>query len=99
MGRAGKDKNYNHILGVSGTLTCLGDYENTIIEETYQISKKSQAPSIFGENRMSFNKDKILALKDMEGYHQEIHGEIVRYNHVAVIVFFETDARLDLYKK
>ena len=104
MGRAGEGKNYARILGVSGTLKCLGDFEQRIIKDTYDIRKMSDAPSIFGENRMRFNRqndkrdDYVSFVNDLENFHQTIQLDVSgRQTEVAVIVFFETDARLQAY--
>lgn len=104
MGRAGAGKAYSRILGVSGTLTCLSDFERRVIRD-YGIENLSQAPSIFGENRMRWNRvndrrdDFVEITNDKEDFHQAIQNDVSRHQRmpVAVLVFFESDSRLQEY--
>ena len=104
MGRAGVGKTYARILGVSGTLTCLSEFEKGVIKD-YGIEKMSEAPSIFGKTQMRWDRpndrrDDYVDIKDdKEGYHQAIQNDISQHQDapVAVLVFFETDSRLQEY--
>ena len=99
MGRSGPGFTYECILGVSGTLKCLGDYEKRIIRDTYQIAKLSVAPSIYGENRMQWDASRdVVVLADEERFYQEISLEVSKkQKRVACLVFFENEARMKSY--
>jgi hypothetical protein len=103
MGRA---PYYKHTLGVTGTLDCLGDFELGIIRDDYGIRRMSLAPSIYGANRMVFDRPgrddpnaSLEIVPDLEGWHQAIQNEIVLRQRlkVPVVVFFETEARMKAY--
>ena len=109
MGRAGRGENYAHTLGVTGTLECLGAFEKRIITEDYGIKKMSEAPSIYGENRMMFAKDansiaanRSLQIEtDLEGWHAAIQRDsaLRQRSEVPVVVFFENELRMRAYDK
>ena len=100
MGRSGDGFTYAHILGVSGTIECLAEYEKKIIRETYRISKLSVAPSIYGENRMRWEPSQVDVLGDEESFHQAIQLEVSKkQKRVACLVFFQTEAKMRRYEE
>ena len=104
MGRAGEGQNYAHILGVTGTLDCLGEFEKRIVRE-YGIVRDSLTPSIYGENRMKFkrpnedvNDNVEIVDQGMDQFHQAIQLEMSKAQRdVAVLVFFETEQKQKAY--
>ena len=88
------------ILGVSGTLDALGDYELKVMER-YGIQLYASMPSVYGETQLKF--DHAGGAINIEGSEDAFHRKITdETNHKiregrAVIVFFEA-GRLDAYR-
>lgn len=88
------------ILGVSGTLDALGDYELKVMER-YGIQLYASMPSVYGETQLKF--DHAGGAISIEGSDDAFHRKITdETNHKiregrAVIVFFEA-GRLDAYR-
>jgi hypothetical protein len=45
-------RQFQYIMGVTGTLLTLGDPEKEIIEQVYKIKRKTVTPSVFGKNNL-----------------------------------------------
>ena len=100
MGRSGPDFTYDHILGVSGTIECLAEYEKNIIAEVYRIDKLSVAPSIYGDSLMKWEKSHVEVLADEESFHQAIQLDVSKKQQVrSCLVFFETEAKMKRYQE
>ena len=87
------------ILGVSGTLEALSEYELKVMQR-YGIQLYASMPSVYGETQLKFDKfgDSMHIEASLDGYQRKITDEV---NHKvregrAVIVFFEA-GQLDAY--
>jgi hypothetical protein len=97
-------KEYTAILGVTGTLDCLGAFEENVVQVEYGIRCKTFTPSIYGDNRLEWDPTKHLIIeKTREDWSRAIKQEIVDCKTVEdgclprpIIIFFETEkAMLD----
>ncbi|CAG9315944.1 unnamed protein product [Blepharisma stoltei] len=98
---------FKYIMGVTGTLKTLGDYEKIIIQNEYKIALNTYMPSVFGENNRKFRKNKDVHIENIDDYHKRIFTEI--NNQIegikegckrAVLVFFENEKKLmDFFNK
>ncbi|MGI9215126.1 MAG: hypothetical protein ACR2HS_05760, partial [Gammaproteobacteria bacterium] len=94
-------KNYNLILGVTGTLSSLSPFEKSIIEG-YGITKQTIIPSIFKKDKLKGEKDILVCggekdAEDDKSYFNVIKKEIeinVSKDR-AVLIVFENHKRLD----
>jgi hypothetical protein len=60
----GKVNPYTYILGVTtGTLECLGEYEQLIIRDDYGIKAQSVTPSSYGDTRLDFTPPHDVVIK------------------------------------
>ncbi len=93
---------YPLILGVSGTLTTLDDYEKKAVREYYNISKNSIMPSFFGDSHLKFDSNRDFISQDSE---EEWLNKIFKYTNStissgqSVLIFFDTDVEIDKFKK
>uniref|UniRef100_A0A6T1DUP4 SecA family profile domain-containing protein n=1 Tax=Alexandrium monilatum TaxID=311494 RepID=A0A6T1DUP4_9DINO len=92
------------ILGVSGTIEALGDYEWRVMNR-YGIEHYSQMPSVYGHNKLSFldqagGRRPITVVSSKEDWFVAITEEANQAIRVdrAVIVFFEEGKDLEEYK-
>jgi len=61
---------FSYILGVTGTLRSLSEPEKYVVENDYNIKKKTYAPSVFGANNLKFS------LKNVNDYMTVIEREM-----------------------
>jgi len=90
-------KNFSCILGVTGTLTTLGDFEKRVMQEEYKIIKQTVTPSIYGPSNLKFKQHDDVFLESEEArYFQKILSEILEKIKLgqAVLVFFVDDVAL-----
>jgi len=91
----------HRILGVSGTLSALSDYEKTIVLNA-GISNYSFVPSVYGSSNFTFDRcgSGILVSKTMESQFQSVSQAIKECidQGRAVIVFFESLERLQQFQ-
>ncbi|KAL1374443.1 hypothetical protein pipiens_001112 [Culex pipiens pipiens] len=94
-------KAYPLILGVTGTLTSLNQYEKAAIDRLYNINRSSIMPSFFGCSNLAFNPEENfthLATKPLW------MGKIFTQAHAAVganravIIFFYDDTLLEEFR-
>ncbi|CAG9315973.1 unnamed protein product [Blepharisma stoltei] len=96
---------FKYIMGVTGTLETLGNYEKSIIENKYNIKIQTYMPSVFGDNRRTFAIEKDVHAEASEGYYLAIINEINEKigkagSKRAVLVFFEDEKKLmDFYNE
>ncbi|CAG9315978.1 unnamed protein product [Blepharisma stoltei] len=96
---------FKYIMGVTGTLETLGNYEKNIIENIYNIKIQTYMPSVFGDNRRTFAIEKDVRVEASEGYYLAIITEINEKigqagSKRAVLVFFEDEKKLmDFYNE
>ena len=87
------------ILGVSGTLAALGEYETQVMER-YGIQLYASMPSVYGETQLKFDHagGAISIEASVDSFHRQITDEANRKVREgrAVIVFFEA-GRLEKY--
>ncbi len=89
------------ILGVSGTLEVMSDYEKNVLQK-YGVSQYLYIPSVYGHSNFKFDKggDGVSIEKGVSDYFQKITDEISRIatkQKRAVIVFFNDSKRLSGY--
>nr|XP_029726303.1 uncharacterized protein LOC115265423 [Aedes albopictus] len=93
---------YPLILGVTGTLTSLNDYEKDVIENQYKIIRRSIMPSFFGSSNLKFDQhSNFHCVSDEMKWRNAIFtriNEIVQ-DHRSVIVFFYEDNELSSFKQ
>ena len=102
MARTGEENPYEYILGVTGTLDCLEEYELKTIREDYGITKLSFTPSIYGSTRLDFKKNGDVHIEPTEEEHQQKISHQIRIHTNAggaVVVFFETEQKLKAFKE
>jgi preprotein translocase subunit SecA len=92
---------YPLILGVSGTLSTLNDYERSAVREYYNINENSIMPSYFGRSNLTFNKNSDFVSQDSE---EEWLNKIFSHANSevdkgkSVLIFFDTDVEIDKFK-
>ena len=87
-------KQYELILGVTGTLEKLSGTRKNIIEDIYKIKKKSFMPSIFGERNFEFRQTAdFQVIKEEANWFQKIQKSVAEKikQERAVLVFFDVD--------
>jgi hypothetical protein len=89
------------ILGVSGTLEVMSDYEKNVLQK-YGVSQYLYVPSVYGHSNFCFDKggDGVSIEKGISDFFQKITEEISRVatkQKRAVIVFFDDSKRLNAY--
>ena len=96
---------FQFIMGVTGTLKTLSKSERHIVEDVYNITKKTFIPSVFGENKRRFAKQADVYVENRENYFISLR-ERIDYalggnskSKRAVMVFFESKKVLmDFYE-
>ena len=93
-------KNFDIILGVTGTLSTLSKAQQNVMKETYNISRHSYMPSLFGQHHFEFDARKDVKLFSSLRYYENLKEEIrSRLNdHKSarcVFVFFEDNKKLN----
>jgi hypothetical protein len=98
-------KHYNLMLGVTGTLVPegkggphpLGTFEQEIIRDDYNITGKTELPSVYGERNLTFYENEhVQVQKDEDSYNCAISLEVAKaLEGRAVLVFFESEAKLE----
>ncbi|KAJ8604464.1 hypothetical protein CTAYLR_000937 [Chrysophaeum taylorii] len=90
-------KCYAGILGVSGTLETLSAFEEKVITEQYKVTAVTLTPSIYGDSKLDHKEDQVRVVDDDASYNRQLLDEILTHqsNKGAVLVFFETEARMD----
>jgi len=85
------------ILGVSGTLSALGDYECDVLSK-YGVETFMYVPSVYGESNFSFDQagEGVLIETSQSDYFHSITNQIqlATKQKRAVIVFFKDNLRL-----
>ncbi|CAF3988523.1 unnamed protein product, partial [Rotaria sordida] len=91
---------FRFILGVTGTLENLDDFKKSVIENTYNIRKKTFIPSIFGQNNLTFMSDNDIMIENRHKYFNRINTEIDNKStgsseKRAILIFFESKQKLE----
>ncbi|KAL9706712.1 hypothetical protein quinque_010230 [Culex quinquefasciatus] len=94
-------KAYPLILGVTGTLTALNQYEKAAIDRLYNINRSSIMPSFFGCSNLAFNPEENfthLATKPlwMSKIFTQAHAAVG--TNRAAIIFFYDDTLLEEFR-
>jgi Mg-chelatase subunit ChlD len=91
-------KKYKRILGVTGTLKSLGNFERKEMQREYKITEETLIPSFFGERDSNFFQGVDL-LQTQNDFHHKIEQELIACRDAkrAVIVFFESEARIQAF--
>ncbi|CAF3605157.1 unnamed protein product [Rotaria sp. Silwood1] len=91
---------FEHIMGVTGTLETLSDPEKHIINHIYKINKSTFTPSVFGKNNLKFTEKDDIMIENSDDYFNTIVREVQTrlkgksYDKRAVLVFFESKQKL-----
>ena len=83
-------------MGVSGTLKTLSDQEKYIIKDHYKIEYHTYMPSMFGANKLKFDKKEHVTVENKDDFYGSICDRIkVKLdNKRPVLVFFENKKKL-----
>jgi len=87
------------ILGVTGTLKDLSNFENKAIS-TYALNKRTYTPSVFGKRKLTFREADDVYVEDNEHlWMHKIQEKIIEgtKDKRAVLVFFEDDIKVQLF--
>jgi energy-coupling factor transporter ATP-binding protein EcfA2 len=90
-------KQFQYIMGVTGTLSTLSEPEKSIVTNVYQIHKETYMPSIYGSSNLAFAKNSdILIVPAVEHYHKIVAKieQVMKGDKRAVFVFFENKEKL-----
>ena len=92
---------FKHVFGVTGTLKTLSKIELDLLENIYELKKKTFVPSLFGKKNLIFDPQVNITIENEENYFDRIYREIdTRLKGKspeakrAVLVFFTTKKRL-----
>jgi len=88
---------YAQILGVTGTLDCLGQFEKEIVKDRFGISETAEAPSIYGDRRVTFRQDQdVYVEKDVGNWQRQVadQAKVTLVAGGSVLVFFEDEAKM-----
>lgn len=91
---------YPLILGVTGTLTTLSDYEKKVVKEYYQIHESSVMPSFFGASNLQFNKRyDVNCFKSRSDWMNAIFSRInaILNSMRSVLVIFDAEETVDAF--
>jgi hypothetical protein len=99
---------YHAIFGVTGTLVPeapgkqhpLGSFERSIIHNDFKIKGQTALPSVFGEKRLTFREAEHVSVHPNEAdFYAEIGLQIEKAREGrAVLIFFESEAKLQAYQ-
>ncbi|EDS33770.1 conserved hypothetical protein [Culex quinquefasciatus] len=95
-------ENFPLILGVSGTLTTLSNYEKKVVKDHYNITDLSVMPSFFGGSNLKFNETQDFScLNTVNEWMNAIFGRInmMVYARRSVLVVFDTDLKINAFKQ
>jgi hypothetical protein len=95
-------KEYQCILGVTGTLETLCAFEKKVKDDTYQITKETFTPSIYGDSRLTFQLvEDVFVMSDTANYQLQLQDTIIKRQKASqpVLVFFESELQLDTFAK
>jgi SecA DEAD-like domain len=88
---------YAAILGVTGTLATLGNFETTVKNNEYHIKKSTFTPSIYGDSQLVFKEKDDVFLETNSVQHALKILNIAderRKRGQAVLVFFESEDKI-----
>ena len=86
---------YERILGVTGTLSSLGDFEKTIIKNEYNIREQTLMPSLYGKRDANFDLG-VHFEQGKDNYFRKIAHEAKQMceSDRATLIFFDNEERL-----
>ncbi|KAL4496497.1 hypothetical protein ABPG72_014727 [Tetrahymena utriculariae] len=96
-------KKFLMIKGVTGTLETLSKSQLELIQKSYNINQYTLVPSVYGDSKFTFNKEKDVKVTSQQEYFNNITNEInknmagKRSQQRAVLVFFSTKENLMEY--
>ena len=95
-------KKFDYIMGVTGTLDTLQDFEKRVMREEYKIYKETYLPSVFGQSNFQFSENSDVLVETSDSYYIKIINEITNklnkrgiHTPRAVLVFFESKINLE----
>ena len=69
-------RQFDYIMGVTGTLRVLSKPEREVIQKDYKILKETYMPSVFGKNNLLFNTERDIRIETSDDYLNAISTEI-----------------------
>ena len=91
---------YDYIFGVTGTLKTLGNQQQKILRESYNIQKETYMPSVYGKNNRKFNKFEDVFVENDLDFSQKIVKEVeknLNQGKRCVLVFFRDEKDLNKF--
>ncbi|EAR87661.2 helicase carboxy-terminal domain protein (macronuclear) [Tetrahymena thermophila SB210] len=90
---------FENIIGVTGTLETLNDFEKNIVQKIFKITKSTFIPSVFGKNKRKFAQKDDTYVESEDDYFKILREKIEKslYRNEqkrAVLLFFETEQQL-----
>jgi hypothetical protein len=95
-------KQYAQILGVTGTLDSLGNFEQAIVQTDYKIKLQTFAPSIYGDSQLNFKeKDDVHVERGKVDFYRRVLEESLEMGKQkrATLIFFESEQALKEFKE
>jgi hypothetical protein len=92
---------FARILGVTGTLKDLSEFEKGVVQKRYSIAKDTFTPSVYGERKCSFRvAEDTIVEDDKELWMRSIKEQILEETKEgrAVLVFFKSDKVVKEFK-
>ncbi|KAL4445288.1 hypothetical protein ABPG74_022101 [Tetrahymena malaccensis] len=91
-------KEFKHIMGVTGTLKNLSNYEKNIVLNKYLIQNQTFMPSVFGINKRKFFEKEDVYVENQDNYFKVLIEQIIKkLDKRAVLVFFEDLEKLKAF--
>ncbi|CAF4640605.1 unnamed protein product [Rotaria socialis] len=95
---------FNHMMGVTGTLRTLSEPERKVIQDVYKIKRNTYMPSVFGAHDLKFRERDDIKIENEYDYFNVIKQEIedrlrgISSGERAVLVFFESEKKLNEFR-
>jgi hypothetical protein len=92
-------KEYDCLMGVTGTLKTLSEPELSLLQNEFHINKFTYIPSMYGANQLDFkpNGERAIIIEEGPHFFNSIHKEIearLKGDTRAVLVFFGSTPKL-----
>jgi len=89
-------KKFAKILGVTGTLASMSEYEQSVVKDVYNIKKATFSPSVYGPNKCIFKEVADVHVQDKASWFQTIRQQIDKpiAEGRACLVFFVNETVL-----
>ncbi|XP_039429564.1 uncharacterized protein LOC120412980 [Culex pipiens pallens] len=95
-------QSYPLILGVTGTLTTLSNYEKMVVKKSYNIHKSSVMPSFFGTSNLNFNEaSDVTCVNTASDWMNTIYSKIITMVNAkrSVLIIFDTEENINTFRQ